>query len=127
MTFWSWMRSAGAFIISPLAEKNPIKTYSSCAPIVLSMSRIAVATFVVVDAIRLAHAVAIGWPEATLAIGLVFALPVLRALDKVSPHEVLAFGSIMMNRFGVGDVAAPPFPGMDQNEHGLDEVEHVDS
>lgn len=127
MTFWSWMRSAAVFVISPLAEKNPVKMYASEAHVVLSMSRIAVATFLVVDAIRLAHVTAIGWPEATLAIGIVFALPILRALDKVSPHEVLAFGAGIISRFGVGDVAQPPFPGMDQNEHGLDEIDHVDN
>lgn len=109
-----------AVLLSPFAEKNPVKALSSVAPIVLSMSRVTVAVFTAVDAYRLATAKSIGWPEATLAIALVFALPVLSALNKVSPQEVVAFGARIIERFGVGDVAQPPFPGMDSHERGDD-------
>lgn len=93
-----------AILLSPFAEKNPVKALSSVAPIVLSMSRVTVAVFTAVDAYRLATAKSVGWPEATLAIALVFALPVLSALNKVSPQEVVAFGAKIIERFGVGDV-----------------------
>ena len=79
-------------------------------------SRITVAVFTAVDASRLATAQTLGWPEVTLAIALVFALPVLAALNKVSPSEVVAFGGKILERFGVGAVAQPPYPGMDQRE-----------
>lgn len=98
-----------AVAISPLAEKNPLRALSSVAPVVLSMSRVTVAVFTGVDAYRLARATTIGWPEVTLAIALVFALPVLSALGKVSAPEVVAFGAKMIERFGVGDVAAAPY------------------
>ena len=107
-----------AIVLSPIAEKNPVKALSSLAPIVLSMSRITVAVFTAVVAYRLANAATIGWPEATLAIALVFALPVLAALNKLSPSEVVAFGERIIERFGVGGTAQPPFPGMDQDESG---------
>jgi hypothetical protein len=90
-----------AVLLSPFAEKNPVRALSSIAPIVLSMSRITVAVFTAVNAYRLAIAPAIGWPEATLAIALVFALPVLAALSKLSPGEVVAFGTKIVERFGV--------------------------
>lgn len=109
-----------ATLLSPFAEKNPVKALSNVAPIVLSMSRVTVAVFTVVDAYRLATAKTIGWPEATLAIALVFALPILAALSKVSPSEVVAFGAKIVERFGVGDVAQMPFAGMDFNERGDD-------
>lgn len=107
-----------ATLLSPFAEKNPVKALSSYAPLVLSMSRITVAVFTGVVSWRLAHAPTIGWPEATLAISLVFALPVLAALSKVSPSEVVAFGSKIIDRFGVGDVAQAPYPEMDHDERG---------
>lgn len=109
-----------AVLLSPFAEKNPVRALSSVAPIVLSMSRVTVAVFTAVDAYRLATAKTIGWPEATLAMALVFALPVLAALSKVSPSEVVAFGAKIIERFGVGDVAQAPFAGMDYNERGDD-------
>lgn len=105
-----------AIVLSPIAEKNPVKALSSLAPIVLSMSRITVLVFTIVDASRLATAEMIGWPEVTLAIALVFALPVLAALNKVSASEVVAFGGKILERFGVGAVAQPPYPSMDQDE-----------
>ncbi len=109
-----------ATLLSPFAEKNPVKALSNIAPIVLSMSRVTVAVFTAVDAYRLATAETIGWPEATLAIALVFALPVLAALSKVSPEEIVAFGAKIIERFGEGDVAQPPFPGMDMHEGDRD-------
>jgi hypothetical protein len=121
----SWGQQLAAMIISPLAEKNPLKSMSSIAPIVLSMSRITVAVFTCVVASRIAYATTIGWPEATLAMAIIFAIPVLRALDKVSPQEVISFGTKIVERFGVGDVAQPPFPGMDHNEQGaIDDQPH---
>lgn len=113
-----WWVKLLVMLVSPVAEKNPVKTLASVAPVVFSMSRITVAVFTYVDAVRIAHAPTIGWPEATLALGNIFALPLLAALGKVSPSEVLAFGEKIVGRFGVGEVAQPPFPGMDRHEDG---------
>lgn len=106
-----------AAVLSPVMEKNPVKLMSAVTPFVFSMSRISVAVFTAVDAYRIAMAQSIGWPEATLALGCMFAIPLLRALDKVSAQEALAFGTEIVKRFGVGD-AAPPHAGMDSNEEG---------
>ena len=91
-----------ATLVSPLTEKNPVKVMSSITPVVFSMSRIIVAVFAMVDAYRLAHAVTIGWPEAAITIAVIFALPVLAALSKVSAAEVVGFGKQILERFGVG-------------------------
>jgi hypothetical protein len=110
------LQQFAATVLSPIAEKNPVKALSSIAPVVLSGSRITVGVFTAVDAYRLAHAATIGWPEVTLAIALVFALPVLAGLSKVAPAEAIAFGEKILDRFGVGDVGKAPPPAFEPHE-----------
>lgn len=105
-----WWVHILAFIVSPISEKNPVKVLSSFAPIMLSGSRITVAVFTYVIARRLLETkVAIGWPESTMVLGLIFALPLLAALEKMSPADVVAFGTKIVERFGIGDVAQAAF------------------
>lgn len=115
----TWFEKLLAMILSPIAEKNPVKLLASDAPVTLSMSRISVGVLIVALVHRLwAPTTPMGWPEATLGIGLVFAPVVLTALGKISPDEVVAFGEHIIDRFGVGDVAKPPYPNMDLAENG---------
>ena len=42
------------------------------------------------------------WKTARV-IAIVLALPLLGALDRASPEQVLAFGNTLITRFGIGD------------------------
>ena len=62
-------------LITPLLEKNPAKALATPAgAFVFSMSRL-----------------------------IVLALPLLGALDRASPEQVLALGSALIGRFGIGE------------------------
>ncbi len=91
-------------IISPLMEKNPVRVLGSSAPVVLSMSRVIVLGFAVALCRELWCVGIAGWPEATLAIAVVLALPILHALEQATPTEVLEVAKTLLGRFGVGDV-----------------------
>ncbi|MDP1859697.1 MAG: hypothetical protein Q8K82_13560 [Gemmatimonadaceae bacterium] len=105
-----WWVHVLAFLVSPISEKNATKVLASFAPIMLSGSRVTVAVFAYVMAKRLLETkTAMGWPESTIVLGLIFALPILAALEKVSPQDVVAFGEKIVGRFGLGDVAKAPF------------------
>ena len=63
-------------------------------------------TFVLAFAAAMLHQIwhsgIAGWPDATLSIAIVLALPLLAALERVKPTEVLAFAKTLVNRFGIG-------------------------
>jgi hypothetical protein len=106
-----WWLHVLAFLLSPWLEKNPMKLLTWLSPIMLSCARITVSVFTYVMARRLLDTkTAIGWPEMIGMIGLVFALPILAALEKVSPQDVIAFGAKIIERFGVGGVAQADTP-----------------
>ena len=91
-------------IITPLLEKNPAKALTSPGgAFVFSMSRIIVLAFAAAMLRQVWHTGVGGWPDATLSIAIVLALPLLGALDRVSPEQVLAFGGALIGRFGVGE------------------------
>lgn len=89
-------------ILTPLLEKNVIKTLSFEAPVVFSMSRVIVLAFAVGELRQMWRAGIAGWPEATLAIAIVLALPLLGALERVRPSEVVGLGKALLARFGEG-------------------------
>jgi hypothetical protein len=93
-------------ILTPLLEKNVIKTLGFDVPVVFSMSRVIVLAFAVAMLHQIWHAGIAGWPEATLAISIVLALPLLAALERVKPSEVVALAKTLVNRFGVGSARA---------------------
>lgn len=72
-------------------------------PIVFSMSRVVVLAFAVGLMRQLWYAGIAGWPEATLAIAVVLALPLLGALERVAPEHVIDLTTALFNRFGVGE------------------------
>jgi hypothetical protein len=91
-------------LITPLLEKNPAKALATPAgAFVFSMSRVIVLAFAGAMLRQLWHAGVGGWPDATLSIAIVLALPLLGALDRVTPEQVLAFGGALIGRFGIGE------------------------
>ena len=91
-------------IITPLLEKNPAKALATPgSAFVFSMSRLIVLAFAAAMLRQLWHTGVSGWPDATLSIAIVLALPLLGALDRASPEQVLALGSALIGRFGIGE------------------------
>jgi hypothetical protein len=105
------LRSAGALFIrglliitTPLVEKNPAKALAVNTPVVLSMARVVVLGFAVALLRQIWRAGIAGWPDATLSISVVLALPVVGALERVRPSEVISLARAMVGRFGHGGV-----------------------
>ena len=90
-------------LITPLLEKNVLKTASLDVPIVFSMSRVVVLAFAVAMLRQVWTAGITGWPDATLAISIVLALPVVGALERCAPEQLVDLTRTLLNRFGVGD------------------------
>ena len=90
--------------LTPLLEKNVLKTFALDVPVVFSMSRLIVLAFAVGMLRQLWRAGIAGWPEATLAMAIVLALPMLAALERARPVDVLALAKALVNRFGTGAV-----------------------
>ncbi len=89
-------------VLTPLLEKNVIKTLSLDVPVVFSMSRVIVLAFAVGELRQIWLAGIAGWPEATLAIAIVLALPLLGALERVRPTDVVELAKTLITRFGEG-------------------------
>jgi hypothetical protein len=92
-------------LVTPLLEKNPSKTatFSLCyVPMVLSMSRVIVLLFALAMLHQLRAAGVAGWPEATLCIAIVLALPLLSALEKVSAEDTIAVAKALFTKLGQG-------------------------
>jgi hypothetical protein len=92
-------------LVTPLLEKNPLKTatFSLCyVPMVLSMARVIVLLFALAMLRQVRHAGIAGWPEATLCIAIVLALPLLNALDRVSAQETIAVAKSLFGKIGQG-------------------------
>ena len=66
------------------------------------MSRLVVLAFAFAMLRQIWHAGIAGWPEATLAIAVVLALPLVSALEQVAPDQVVSLGKTLLSRFGVG-------------------------
>ena len=75
--------------LTPLLEKNVTKTLALDAPVVFSMSRVIVLAFAVAMLRQIWRTGVDGWPEATLAVAIVLALPILGALERVSAEQVV--------------------------------------
>src|SRR5579862_3352164 len=101
-------------ILTPLLEKNAEKTVAARSlkvPVVFSMARVIVLAF----AISMLHESWVsgiaGWPEATLSIAVVLAMPLLSALERLKPAQAFALVKDVLDRFGHGETRAgvPPF------------------
>ncbi len=96
------LRRAALALLTPLLEKNVLKTASLDVPMVFSMSRVVVLSFAVAMLRQLWKAGIAGWPDATLAIAIVLALPIVGALERCAPEQVVGLTRTLLNRFGVG-------------------------
>ena len=101
-TFTRLARRAALVVVTPLLEKNVLKTLAVDVSVVFSMTRLIVLAFAVVVLRRVWHDGIGGWPEATLSIAIVLALPVVGALDRVTPAEVIDLAKTLVGRFGTG-------------------------
>ena len=91
-------------LVTPLLEKNPAKALASPgSALVFSMSRLVVVAFATAMLRQVWQRGVGGWPDATLSIAIVLALPLLGALDRVSPEQILALGGALIGRFGIGE------------------------
>lgn len=97
------MRAVLLALVTPLLEKNPVKALAADAAIVFSMTRLIWLAFAIACLRQIGVAGVAGWPEATLAIAIVLAPPLLSALERVEPKDVLAFGQVLLGRFGLGE------------------------
>lgn len=103
---WKYARMILLALLTPLLEKNPSKrmSFSRCyVPMVLSMARVIVLAFAIAMIAQVVRAGVAGWPEATLCIAIVLAIPMLSALERVTPEKALAFGKSVASRFGEGE------------------------
>jgi hypothetical protein len=93
-------------IATPLLEKNASKTAAARSlnvPVVFSMARVIVLAFAI-SMVRQGWRVGIvGWPEATLSIAIVLAIPILGALQRVKPAEAVTLARELLARFGRGE------------------------
>ena len=96
------VRAAALAALTPLLEKNVVKTFSLDVPLVFSMSRLIVLAFAIGMLRQIWTAGVAGWPEATLAMAIVLALPVLGAIERVAPEQVLDLAKVLIGRFGIG-------------------------
>ena len=92
--------------ITPLLEKNAIKTLAVGVPVVFSMSRIVVLAFAAGMVRQLWKVGISSWPEATLAMTIVLALPMLGALERAAPEQTFDVLKTLIGRFGVGEQRA---------------------
>jgi hypothetical protein len=88
--------------LTPLLEKNVIKTLSVDVPFIFSMSRVIVLGFALAMLRQIWRMGISGWPEATLSMAIVLALPMFGALAHVKPNEVLELSKLLISRFGIG-------------------------
>ena len=99
------LRAASLIVLTPLLEKNVVKTLAVDVPFVYSMSRLIVLAFAAALLREIWHAGVAGWPEATLAISIVLAIPLLGALERVKPSDALELARSLLGRFGEGTVS----------------------
>lgn len=89
-------------VLTPLLEKNVAKTLATDAPVIFSMSRLIVLAFAAALLRRIWTVGVGGWPDATLSIAIVLALPMMGALERANPAEVLEVTRALVSRFGIG-------------------------
>ena len=94
------LRTVGTTALTPVLEKNVVKTMAIDSKLVLSMSRLIAVAFAVVTLKEFWHAGIEGWPDATLGIAVVLALPVMNAIGRANPDEVVALTRVLIARMG---------------------------
>ncbi len=95
-------RVAPLLIVSAFVEKNVAKRVGFRTPVVFSMTRLIVCAFAVAMIRQVWKAGIAGWPEATLSVAIVLAIPVSSALDRVRASDVVRLAGTLIGRFGEG-------------------------
>lgn len=105
-----WLRAVVLALLTPMLEKNPSKQrVSRChVAVVLSMSRVVVILFAAMMLRQIYLAGVAGWPEATLCIAVVLAIPLLSALERIRPEQTVELMKALFRRFGEGAVRREP-------------------
>jgi hypothetical protein len=101
----SAVRALALAIATPLLEKNALKTMSAHSldvPLVFSMARVIVLAFAIAMLHQAWRAGIAGWPEATLSIAIVLAMPLMGALEHARPADLIALAKTLVGRFGIG-------------------------
>jgi hypothetical protein len=83
--------------LTPLLEKNVLKTLPLNLAVVFSMSRVIVLAFAVAVLRQIWRSGISGWPDATLAIAVVLALPLLGALERAKPADVVELAKALLS------------------------------
>ena len=92
-------------VATPLLEKNAAKALTARAlnvPMVFSMARVIVLAFAIAIVHQVWRVGIAGWPEATVSIAIVLAVPLLGALEHAKPAEVIALAKALAGRLGIG-------------------------
>ena len=115
------LRAVALAAVTPLLEKNATKTFAVDVPLVFSMSRIVVLAFATGMVRQLWKVGIVSWPEATLAMTIVLALPMLGALERAAPEQAFDVLKSVIGRFGVGDqrsaITLFPLDGQEPSRH----------
>ena len=98
------IRTVSLAALTPLLEKNAIKTLTTDLPIMFSMSRLVVLAFAIGMMRQLWAVGIVGWPDATLSISVVLALPILGALERATPEQVVDVTKALIGKLGVGEI-----------------------
>ena len=93
-----------AVVGSAFVEKNVAKRVGFRTPVVMSMARVIVGAFAVAMVRQVWRAGVAGWPEATLSIAIVLAIPISSAFDRVKASDVVRLAGTLLGRFGEGGV-----------------------
>ena len=104
---WEMLKTVAAILLSPIAEKNPVKVWSYRAPVVLSAERI-IAMGAFAAWVHIAYtqpALLNGWPLSTFGVFVVLALPITRALSRAPVAATIDFAKTLVGRFGRGAAA----------------------
>jgi hypothetical protein len=94
------VRTVGTTALTPVLEKNVVKTMAMDSKLVISMSRLIAVAFAIVTLKEFWNAGIDGWPDATLGIAVVLALPVMNAIGRANPDEVVALTRVLIARMG---------------------------
>ena len=94
------VKVVGTTALTPVLEKNVVKTLATDSKLVVSMSRLIVLAFAAVTLKAFWHAGINGWPDATLGIAVVLALPLMSTLEHASPDEIIALTRLLVARVG---------------------------
>jgi hypothetical protein len=94
------VKSAGIAAITPVLEKNVVKTMATDSPLVFSMSRLIAMVFAAVTLRQFWTTGVTTWPQATLGIATVLALPLMNSIEHADPDKVVALTRLLLARLG---------------------------